>query len=55
MQRGQIDSEQNLELVADIVFGAMWYRLLIGHASLDESFADELTEVIIRLVQAGPA
>lgn len=55
VERGQIDSGQNLELLVDIVFGAMWYRLLVGHASLDESFADELTEVIVGLVQVNPA
>ena len=53
VERGQIGSERNLEMLLDIVFGAMWYRLLISHASMDESFADELTEVIIGLVQAG--
>ena len=49
VERGQIGSEQNLELLVDIVFGAMWFRLLIGHDAMDESFADELTEVIITL------
>jgi AcrR family transcriptional regulator len=49
VEHGQIGAEQNLELLVDIVFGAMWFRLLTGHAALDESFADELTEVIIRL------
>lgn len=47
---GQIGPETNLELVMDIVFGAMWYRLLTGHAPMDESFADELTEVAVGLV-----
>lgn len=50
IEHGQIDSEQNLEVLLDIVFGSMWYRLLIGHAPMDESFADELTDVICRLV-----
>ena len=52
VERGQIDVEQNLELLVDIVFGAMWYRLLLGHLPLNESFADELTETVLRLVQA---
>ncbi|MFA9393829.1 MAG: TetR/AcrR family transcriptional regulator [Halodesulfovibrio sp.] len=55
MERGQISPEQNLEMLIDIVFGTMWYRLLIGHAPMDESFADELTEVVIKLVQVSPA
>lgn len=48
---GQIDSEQNLEILLDLVFGAMWYRLLVGHAPMDESFADELTEMVVRIVK----
>ncbi|MFO7596430.1 MAG: TetR/AcrR family transcriptional regulator [Desulfocurvibacter africanus] len=54
VERGQISSGSNLDMVVDIVFGAMWYRLLVGHAPMDECFADELTEVVIRLVQASP-
>ncbi len=53
--RGQIGPDQNPDLLVDIVFGTLWYRLLVGHAALDESFADELTEVIIGRVQARPA
>lgn len=53
VERGQIGSGHNLEMLVDIVFGAMWYRLLTGHASMDESFADDLTEVAVSLVQAN--
>jgi len=55
IEHGQIGPEQNLEMLIDIVFGTMWYRLLIGHAPIDESFANELTETIIKLVQVPPA
>lgn len=55
MERGQVGSGHDLNLLVDIVFGAMWYRLLVGHAPMDECFADELTEVVMRLVQANPA
>lgn len=54
VDRQQINSAQDLEMLQDIVFGTMWYRLLIGHAPMDECFADELTEVIIRLIQMSP-
>ncbi|ADU62163.1 MAG: TetR/AcrR family transcriptional regulator [Pseudodesulfovibrio sp.] len=54
MERGEIGSEQNVEILVDMVFGAMWYRLLIGHAPANETFADDLTEAIIRLVQNPP-
>lgn len=54
VKRGEIGPEQNLELLVDMVFGAMWYRLLMGHAPTDEPFANEVTEAIIRLVQNPP-
>lgn len=53
--RGQIDPRYNPELLVDIVFGAMWYRLLVGHAAMDESFADELTQAVVGLMSADSA
>lgn len=40
-------STRNLDLFVDIVFGAMWYRLLVGHASLDQSFTDALVDIVL--------
>lgn len=50
MESGQIGSVHSPEMLTDIVFGAMWYRLLVGHGRMDEGFADELTEVVMGLV-----
>ncbi len=50
IKQEQISSNQNIELLVDIAFGTMWYRLLTDHAPMDESFADELTEIIIRAI-----
>lgn len=47
---GQLGAGASLDLVADLVFGTMWYRILSGHAPVDERLADELSDAIIRLL-----
>lgn len=49
-ERGETRSRIDPDTAADIVFGVMWYRLLVGHAPLDEALADELTDLV-----AGPS
>jgi len=39
-----------IDLAVDMVFGAMWYRLLTCHAPMDESFADELADAAVKLL-----
>ena len=46
--RGELDSERDLELLADLIYGPLWYRLLLKHAPLDAVFiADLLRELSI--------
>ncbi len=52
VDRGRLPAEANLDILVDLVFGAMWYRLLTGHAPLDTSFANDVTDAIVRIV--GP-
>lgn len=52
-ERGQLGSGHSPELLVDVVFGAMWYRLLVGHAPMDEVFADELTDMVMGLAADG--
>ena len=47
--RGDAPRDLDVELAIDIMSGAIWYRLLLGHAPLDDAYADG----IVRLVLEG--
>src|SRR5579859_2380892 len=51
--RGEVAAEADLDLLVDLMFGALWYRLLAGHAPLDGSFADGLADALLRLASAS--
>lgn len=53
-QFGDADSPVDLDLIVDMAWGTMWYRSLSGHAPVDEALADELTDLVLRLLGAGP-
>jgi AcrR family transcriptional regulator len=41
--RGELKASLDIDTLLDFIFGAMWYRLLIGHAPLDKKFVAEIT------------
>jgi AcrR family transcriptional regulator len=49
IQRGELASDTNLEVLADLIYGAKWYRFLLYPAPLDEAFAREIVKLILRL------
>ncbi len=50
--RGELRPDLNLELVIDAIYGPIWYRLLLKHATLDDAFAEELVNFLIVGIQA---
>jgi AcrR family transcriptional regulator len=48
-QRGELAPDTNLDVLADLIYGAKWYRFLLYPAPLDATFARELVALILRL------
>lgn len=46
--RGEIAADVDPEMVLDIVFGVLWYRLLLDHAPLDEEAGRHLAMLVTR-------
>ncbi len=44
--RGQVDPAADLDAAVDMTLGALWYRLLSGLGTLDNSFASELATLV---------
>ena len=50
---GQLGRGADLALVTDMIWGTMWYRVLSGHAPVDEALADELTQAVVAMLGPG--
>ena len=40
--RGELATDRDLDLLLDLIYGPLWYRLLLRHAPLDEGFIEQL-------------
>jgi AcrR family transcriptional regulator len=47
---GQFGQGVSPDLAVDLVFGTMWYRVLSGHAPVDQRLADELSTAVVSLL-----
>jgi Tetracyclin repressor-like, C-terminal domain len=44
-------SKQHAELLADLAFGLLWYRTIVGHRRPDRRAADETAELLAGAVE----
>jgi len=47
--RGELPPRADLEFLAELVFGALWYRMLARTRPLNRAFADRLADAVIAL------
>ncbi|KND30863.1 TetR/AcrR family transcriptional regulator [Streptomyces acidiscabies] len=46
--RGEVAGEVDPELLIDTVYGVLWYRMMLGHAPLDEAASRELAALVVK-------
>jgi AcrR family transcriptional regulator len=47
VERGELQADLSIDLAIDVISGPIWYRLLQGHAPLDEHFADGVVRQVL--------
>ena len=47
VEAGELRADLDLEITLDLVYGPLYYRLLVGHASLDGRFTDTLLAQVL--------
>ncbi|MCX7561267.1 TetR/AcrR family transcriptional regulator [Sulfitobacter sp. F26204] len=51
INRGDITRPDDIEVVLDVIYGPVFYRLLVGHRPLDQAFADHLVFAVLRILE----
>lgn len=51
--RNQLGNSSPVEVIVDMIFGVMWYRLIGGHGPIDAHLAGELSQMATRLLNEG--
>ncbi len=53
IERGELREGLDPEVAVDVLYGPIYYRLLVDHAPLDEAFADALADHVFAGLGAG--
>jgi AcrR family transcriptional regulator len=54
IERGEIPADTNIEAVLDLLYGALFHRLLHRHAPLSDRFVEEIVDVTLGGIGASP-
>jgi AcrR family transcriptional regulator len=52
IERGELREDIDQEVAVDVLYGPIYYRMLVGHAPLDEDFADALADHVFAGLRA---
>jgi AcrR family transcriptional regulator len=47
VDRAELPADADIDLLVDMAFGAIWYRLLLEHGPLDEALATDLARALV--------
>lgn len=50
--RDELSPSVDLDFLVELVYAAIWYRILAGHQPLSRRFADQVTDTVLALAQA---
>jgi AcrR family transcriptional regulator len=53
IERGELREDLDPEVAVDILYGPIYYRMLVGHAPLEEDFANALADHVFAGFSAG--
>jgi AcrR family transcriptional regulator len=53
IERGELREDIDLEVAVDVLYGPIYYRMLVGHAPLEGDFANALADHIFSGLAAG--
>jgi AcrR family transcriptional regulator len=52
IERSELREDLDPEVAVDVLYGPIYYRMLVGHAPLDEDFADTLADHVFAGLRA---
>ena len=52
IERGELREDIDQEVAVDVLYGPIYYRMLVGHAPLDDDFADALADHVFAGLRA---
>jgi AcrR family transcriptional regulator len=52
IERGDVRRDANVEVALDMIYGALFYRMLMGHAPLDDALSKQIVKEALRGLQA---